>query len=86
MDNGLFNRLHAAALRSLCGNGSAIIGKDGRQFVTLESVSADAVLANLLREIGGEIPRHSAECAVHRKIAVCDCAVIDRVREIEAGG
>lgn len=81
--NSLASRLHAAALRSIAANGIGVVGRDGRRRVSLESIIADGNLADILREIGGEIPRHTDGCAANGRLpAECDCPVSDYVRSI----
>jgi hypothetical protein len=86
MDNGLFNRLHAAAFRSICAGSIAVVGRDGRQRIVMESLDADGDLATILREISGDLPQHSPTCAaVKSSIRVCDCIVSAHVNAIADG-
>ena len=79
----LFRRLHAAALRAIAANGISPVGRDGRARFEMESVIAQGDLANLLREIGGEIPVHAPKCAARLSpIRECDCFVRSEVAKI----
>ncbi len=81
--DALFRRLHAAALRAVSANNVSPVGRDGRRRMDLETVIAEGQLAQLLREIGGEIPIHEDGCAARgRWPAACNCAVRQKIAEI----
>lgn len=81
----LFERLHAAALRTIAANGITSVGRDGRMFFRMESVDAEGALATLLVEMHGELPTHSETCSARRsKIALCDCGLPERILQIVA--
>ena len=84
--DALFRRLHAAALRAVSANNVSPVGRDGRCRVDLETVVAEGDLAQLLREIGGEIPIHEDACAARgRWPAECNCSVRQKIAEIVEG-
>ena len=72
--DALFDRLYEAARRAIAANNIGVVGKDGRHRVVMEWVDAQGRLANILREVGGEIPMHSDDCAARKSpVALCDC-------------
>ena len=74
----LFDRLYAAARRAIAANGISKVGRDGRTRLDMETMIAHGNLADILREIGGEIPRHTDECAAMLSpTSTCDCGVSD---------
>lgn len=87
MDNSsaLLPRLLEASFRSIAANHLRTVGRDGRRFVCLESITADGNLADLLRELIGrdDLPRHQKTCAARRsKVTKCDCKLLTEIREI----
>jgi hypothetical protein len=78
--DALFQRLHAAALRCIASNNIGVVGKDGRARVVMEWVRANGDMANLLREIGGEIPMHAEKCAARvSPIMECNCGLLAQI-------
>jgi hypothetical protein len=70
------DRLVHAGLRAIAANGIGTVGRDGRRRVVMEWVDAQGELANLLREVAGKIPMHSAQCAARLSpVALCDCVL-----------
>ena len=82
----LFERLHFAALRLTAANNIGSVGKDGRARVDMEWITSAGILANLLREIGGEIPLHAKDCAARKSpIKLCNCEAMEAFRAVVSG-
>ena len=74
----LVDRLVRAGQRAIAANNVSPVGKDGRTRLVLEWVDAQGKFANLLREIAGEIPMHTKDCAARKSpVAFCDCHLKD---------